>query len=93
MDVPATVWKQELLDRIGQITDRKRSSVQGREESLKAFAHILMAHYAAQDVKSNVSELVTSILKSVKSGQSVDEIALALKGVCHDRKQRVEKPC
>ena len=81
IDTPAEVWTNELNDRIGQITDRKRSSVQGREESLNAFAHILMVHYCAEEIRSRVSDLVPAILKSVKAGQSEKETVLALKGI------------
>jgi hypothetical protein len=39
-------WKQDLGDRIEEIIDRKRSSVQGRETTLAQYVHILMSHYA-----------------------------------------------
>ncbi|KAL1310730.1 hypothetical protein AAFC00_000984 [Neodothiora populina] len=80
-DTPSEIWINELNERIGQITDRKRSSVQGREESLNAFSHILMAHYAAQHIRTRVSDLVTAILKSVKAGQTEGETVLALKAL------------
>lgn len=54
--------------------------MQGREESLNAFAHLLMFHYAAREIRSRVTEIVPAILKSVKAGQSEKETVLALKG-------------
>lgn len=80
VDAPPDAWIQELNDRIGQITDRKRSSTHGREDSLNAFSHILMAHYSKHEIRGSVGELVPAILKSVKGGQTEKEIILALKG-------------
>lgn len=57
--------------------------MQGREESLNAFAHLLMAHYAAREVRPKMSELVPAILKSIKGGQTEKETILALKGIVH----------
>lgn len=80
-DTPPEVWINELNDRIAHLTDRKRSSAQGREESLNAFAHILMAHYAAQQVRGRMGDLVPALLKSVKAGQTEKETVLALKAL------------
>jgi len=80
-DAPEDAWLQSLGDRIGQITDRKRSSVQGREESLNGFAHILMAHFARQEIESKTGDLVPAILKSIKAGQSERETIVALKAL------------
>lgn len=81
IDSPEDTWVQNLGDRIGQITDRKRSSVQGREESLNGFAHLLMAHYARQELEGRMSEIVPAILKSVKAGQTERETIVALKAL------------
>jgi len=47
-DVPedaTEAWKQDLGDRMEEIIDRKRSSVQGREATLTSYVHILMSRY------------------------------------------------
>ena len=69
-----------------QIIDRKRSSVQGREESLSSYVRILTAHYAKEEVGSRASELVTAFLKSIKAESSEKETVFAMKGIfCHLR--------
>lgn len=73
-------WKANLHERIEQIVDRKRSSTEGRAESLNGFAHILMARFAKDDVESRVSELVPSILKSIRAETTERETVNALKG-------------
>lgn len=74
-------WITDLHERIEQICDRKRSSAQGREDSLTAFIIILTRHYAATHVKSKVDELLPAIMKSIKSGQTERETVLALKAI------------
>lgn len=64
-----------------QIIDRKRSSVQGREESLSAFVSLLTAYYAKTDISRKVKELVPALLRSVKSGDSEKETIVALKAI------------
>lgn len=80
-DTPPEVWINQLNDQMTLIIDRKRSSAQGREDTLNTFAHILMSHYAADEVRSNMPQLVPAILKSVKGGQTEKEIILALKAL------------
>ena len=79
-EVPADAWKGELHNRIEQIVDRKRSSTEGRAESLNAYAHILMARFAKDDIESRTSELLPAILRSIKSGVSERETVYALRG-------------
>lgn len=81
LDQPMDVWIQNLNNRIEQIIDRKRSSVQGREESLEAFSRILMAHYAREEIEPRLSELIPAVLRSVKAGDSERETILALQAV------------
>ncbi|KAF2456803.1 IFRD domain-containing protein [Lineolata rhizophorae] len=81
VDSPSDVWRTELGDRMEQIIDRKRSSNQGREESLRAYVHLLTAHYAKEDIENKIGELVPAILKSVKSETSEKETASALKAL------------
>ena len=63
-----------------QIVDRKRSSTEGRADSLNAYAHILMARYAKDDIESRTGELLPSILRSIKSDTSERETISALRG-------------
>jgi hypothetical protein len=73
-------WKQDLGDRIEEIIDRKRSSVQGRETTLAQYVHILMSHYAFDEIQHRTSELFPALLKSIKSESSEKETSLALRG-------------
>lgn len=73
-------WKQDLGDRIEEIIDRKRSSVQGRETTLAQYVHILMSHYAYDEIDGKESELFPALMKSVKSENSEKETSLALRG-------------
>ena len=73
-------WKQRLADLIEEIIDRKRSSVQGREASLAEYVHILMSHYAFEEILHKTAELYPAFLKSVKAESSDKETSLALRG-------------
>ena len=79
-DLPTDAWKTELADRIQEILDRKRSSVQGRESCLTAYVRILTAHYAEEEIRGKEAELVTAFLKSIKTESSEKETVLAMKG-------------
>jgi hypothetical protein len=79
-DVPADAWKMELDTRVEQIIDRKRSSTEGRAESMNAYAHILMARFAKDDIETRADELVAAILRSIKSRTTERETVTALKG-------------
>jgi len=79
-DIPEDVWKSELNTRIEQITNLKRSSTEGRADSLNAYAHILMARYAKNEVELHVQELLASMLRSVKQEATEREAVNALKG-------------
>lgn len=80
-DEPTEIWIQNLKDRIEEIIDRKRSSVQGRESSLAQYVHIIMSHYAHHQIDSKAAELFPALLKSVKTGSSEKETSLALRGM------------
>lgn len=74
-------WTQHLSDTITLITDRKRSSVQGREGTINLFSRILMAHYAKDDIFSSIEELLPALLKCARAGASDRESVLALKAI------------
>jgi hypothetical protein len=73
-------WKQDLGDRIEEIIDRKRSSVQGREACLAQYSHYLMSHYAYDEIEHKTGELFPALLKSIKAESSEKETCLALRG-------------
>lgn len=75
------IWKQDLGDRVEEIIDRKRSSVQGRESTLAQYVHILMSHYAHDQIENKTSELFPALLKSIKADSSEKETSLALRGL------------
>lgn len=74
-------WIADLEDRINAITDRKRSSTEGREQQMSAFITTLSRHFAREELRPKVDELLPALLKSVKSGQSEREVILALKAL------------
>ncbi|KAE8453083.1 hypothetical protein EG329_012270 [Mollisiaceae sp. DMI_Dod_QoI] len=74
-------WKQDLGDRVEEIIDRKRSSVQGRETTLAQYVHILMRHYAYEEIQSKTSEIFPALIKSVKAESSEKEVSLALRAI------------
>ena len=76
----SAAWHAELADRIEEILDRKRSSVQGRETTLAAYVRILTAQYAEEEIHGKDTELVVAFLKSIKAETSEKETILALKG-------------
>lgn len=80
-DMPREAWIEDLLARIEDICDRKRSSVQGREETLQGFNLDLTRHYAIEELKPKIGELLPAVLKSVKSGATERETVLALKAL------------
>ncbi|KAF2475516.1 uncharacterized protein BDR25DRAFT_254500 [Lindgomyces ingoldianus] len=81
VDLAPDVWKSELNVRVEQMVDRKRSSTEGRADSLAGFTHILMAKYAKDEVDGRMSELLPSMLRSIKSETSERETVAALKAL------------
>jgi hypothetical protein len=66
-----------------QICNTKRSSTEGRTESLTAYAHILMARYANDEIESHMGDLLPSIIKSIRQETTEREAVAALKGMRH----------
>jgi len=79
-EVSTEAWRTELGDRIQEVIDRKRSSVQGRETCLTAYVRILTAHYAEEEIRGKEAELATAFFKSIKAESSEKETVLAIKG-------------
>ena len=80
-DEAPEIWISNLEERITAVLERKRSSVQSREEALAGLCSDLMRHYAIDVVTGRTDELVSMLLKSVKSGVSEKEVVLALKAL------------
>lgn len=74
-------WRVDLDERMEEIIDRKRSSIQGREKSLATYIHILTSQYAEDEISGREAELVTALLKSIKAESSDKETVLALKAL------------
>ncbi|KAJ5110783.1 hypothetical protein N7532_001318 [Penicillium argentinense] len=74
-------WPQELGDRIQELIDRKRSSVQGREEALAAFCRLTKYHYALEEIGSHVQDLLSTFARSVRSETSIREATSALRAI------------
>lgn len=81
VEISEQAWKAELNVRIEQIANLKRSSTEGRAESLNAYAHILMARYASDEVEAHIGELLPSMLKSIRQEATEREAVKALKGI------------
>lgn len=64
-----------------EILDRKRSSVQGREEALAAFCRLTKYHYAEEEIRASVAELLSAFARSVRNESSVRETTLALRAI------------
>lgn len=79
-DLPTDAWRTVLSDRIAELLDRKRSSVQGRERCLAIYTRILTTQYAQEEIRGKEAELVSAFLKSIKAESSEKETVLAIKG-------------
>lgn len=88
-EISTDAWRAELAERIQEVIDRKRSSVQGRETCLTAYVRILTAHYAEEEIRGKEAELVTAFLKSIKTESSEKETVLAMKGGQIRRKTQI----
>ncbi|KAL1962755.1 hypothetical protein VTN77DRAFT_9209 [Rasamsonia byssochlamydoides] len=74
-------WEEELAARIQEILDRKRSSVQGREESLSAYCRLSKYHYVEEEIRAHVKDLLSAFSRSIKYESSVRETTLALRAL------------
>ena len=80
-DDHATAWVDRLRDRVAELQDRKRSSMQGREASLMAYLHLLRYHFALGQIANSASDISSALLKSIKGSNSPGERSLALKAL------------
>lgn len=79
-ELSTDAWRAVLSDRVAEILDRKRSSVQGRERCLAIYTRILTTQFAQGEIRGKEAELVSAFLKSIKSESSEKETVLAIKG-------------
>jgi hypothetical protein len=81
VEVSEEAWKSALNTRVEQISNLKRSSTEGRAESLTAYASILMARFARDQIENHLSELLPSMLRSIRQESTEREVVAALKGM------------
>ncbi|KAG9230873.1 interferon-related developmental regulator-domain-containing protein [Amylocarpus encephaloides] len=74
-------WKESVGNLIEKIVDRKRSSVQEREENLEAYDHYFMGRYSIEALEGRTTELFPAFLKSVKTESSEKETCFALRAI------------
>lgn len=80
-DFTVHAWKEKLQTFIEQIVNLKRSSTEGRADSLRGYTHILRVIYGRDEIVHHMGEILPSILKSIKTEASVRETVTALKGM------------
>ncbi|KAL5121573.1 hypothetical protein ACEQ8H_000645 [Pleosporales sp. CAS-2024a] len=81
VELAEEAWKAELNKRVEQISNTKRSSTEGRTESLNVYAHILMARYARNEIEGSLGDLIPSIVRSIKQETTDREAVAALKAL------------
>lgn len=74
-------WPQELADRVQELLERKRSTVQGREEALAAFCRLTKYHYAEEEIRASVADLLSTFARSVRNEVSTRETTNALRAI------------
>ena len=82
MDVSTSRWEELLAERIEEILDRKRSSVEGRELAYSTYVRFLLANYCQDEIEGRTSDLADAFLRSIKAGRSEKETSLAIRGLC-----------
>ena len=75
------VQKQELVDRIAELCERKGSSYKGREECLTSYVRILTAHHLADELYGRLADLIPALVRSIKVESTERETILALKAI------------
>lgn len=82
-DLAPAAWEQKLNSCVGNIIERSRTTKtagEAREELLAVYASILQAQYAADEIFSQLTDLIPAILKSCKTGAEKEAI-LALQAL------------
>lgn len=81
-DIDDPYWFEDLEQRLQVILDRKRSSVQGREEALNGFIRVVKYQHIADIINpSDTKELLAAFCRSITAGSSEKETTLALRAL------------
>jgi hypothetical protein len=80
-EISSEAWASNLSDRVEEIINRKRSSVQGRELALAIYVKILTNRYVEEQIEGKEMQLVDAFLKSIKAETSEKEVILAMKAL------------
>lgn len=80
-EIAPEIQRQELIDRIDELSERKGSSYKGREDCLASFVRILSAHHLADELYGRIRDLIPALLRSVKAETTERETILALKAI------------
>ena len=72
-------WAERLQDRVTELQDRKRSSVQGREATLNGYNHLLRHHFAQRPLARSADDVIHILLRLIKGASSDEERLRALK--------------
>jgi len=75
------VLKQELVESIEDLLERKGSSKNSRESSLTAYCRCLTAHHLADVLYGKVLDLLGALSRSIKAETTEKETVLALRAV------------
>ncbi|KAH7357843.1 interferon-related developmental regulator-domain-containing protein [Plectosphaerella cucumerina] len=76
-----STWQSLLQDRIVELQDRKRSSVQSREAAMASYLNLIKLHFADRQVGGSATDIITALVRSVRSGGSALERSLALRAI------------
>ncbi|KAL0942391.1 ifrd domain protein [Colletotrichum truncatum] len=74
-------WATLLQDRIVELQDRKRTNTKGREATLMSYLHIVKHHYAGRQISGSLEEIVSALMKNIRSGGSSVERIYSLKSL------------
>ncbi|WYZ41706.1 hypothetical protein EsH8_V_000601 [Colletotrichum jinshuiense] len=80
-DATEASWAQLLQDRIVELQDRKRTNSKGRETTLMSYLHLVKHHYGGRQISNSLTEIVTALMKNIRSGGSSLERNMSLKSL------------
>ncbi|KAK1844760.1 ifrd domain protein [Colletotrichum chrysophilum] len=74
-------WATLLQDRIVELQDRKRTNTKGRETTLMSYLHLVKHHYGGRQISGSINEIVSALMKNIRSGGSTVERIYSLKSL------------
>jgi len=75
-------WQDEMLETVDSLSNRKGSSVAGREELLKSFVRMASLKVLKEDMLTGRSEeLVSTLGRMIRSGRSEKEVTLTARSI------------